>query len=369
MNRIVVSGYYGSKNAGDEAMLAAMIEVLSDLDPQVNITVISANPEDTEKRHGVHAVSWLSMGEIAGALRHADLLVSGGGSLLQNVTSGRSLYYYLGVIWLAERLGVPVMLYAQGIGPVCGGVARALMRHIAGNVSLIAVRDHGSYEEIESLGITKPPTLVTADPVLAIHPVDLGIGRGILKKAKAAGAKPVVGISVREWRGWDHYKQVIAETADRVAEELDARIVFFPMQVPEDVRTAEMIAGRMKRDATVLTDEFTTSELLSLVGNFDLLLGVRLHALIFAGVMGVPMVGISYDPKIDRFLSSIGETAAGDLQNVETDAVMEKMRDKWENRREFRKKNAGLLSELRGLAARNAELALEFIEKRKTRKS
>ena len=367
MNRIVVSGYYGSKNAGDEAMLAAMIEVLSDLDPQVNITVISTDPEDTKKRHGVHAVSWLSVGEILGALRHADLLVSGGGSLLQNVTSGRSLYYYLGVIWLAERLGVPVMLYAQGIGPVCGGLARSLMRRIAGGVSLITVRDRGSFEEIESLGITKPPTEVTADPVLAIHPVDLGIGRGILRKAKADGAKPVVGISVREWRGWDHYKQVIAEAADQTAKELGARIVFFPMQVPEDVKTAEMIAARMETEATVLTDEFTTGELLSLVGNFDLLLGIRLHALIFAGVMGVPMAGISYDPKIDRFLGSIGETAAGDLQSVTADAVMEKLRGKWEDRRAFRKKNAELLAELRGLAARNAELALEFIEKRKNK--
>ena len=367
MNRIVVSGYYGSKNAGDEAMLAAMIEVLSDLDPQVNITVISANPEDTEKRHGVHAVSWLSFGGIVRALRHADLLVSGGGSLLQNVTSGRSLYYYLGVIWLAERLGVPVMLYAQGIGPVCGGVARGLMRRIAGGVSLITVRDYGSYEEIESLGITKPPTLVTADPVLAIHPMDLGMGRGILKKAKADGARPVVGISVREWRGWDHYKQVIAETADRVAEELDARIVFFPMQVPEDVQTAETIASRMKTKATVLADEFTTSELLSLVGNFDLLLAVRLHALIFAGVMGVPMVGVSYDPKIDRFLGSIGETAAGNLTDVTADAVMGKVREKWGRRAEFRKKNAKLLAELRRLATRNAELALDFLKKRRQR--
>ena len=131
------------------------------------------------------------------------------------------------------------------------------------------------------------------------------------------------------------------------------------------MKTAETIAGRMQTEATVLKDEFTTSELLSLVGNFDLLLGIRLHALIFAGVMGVPMVGLSYDPKIDRFLSSIGETAAGDLQGVTTDAVMKKMREKWEERAEFRKKNAELLAELRGLAARNAELALEFIEKRK----
>ena len=367
MKRIVVSGYYGSKNAGDEAMLAAMLEVLSDLDPQVNITVISADPKDTAERHLVRAIPWLAFGEIAKALREADLLVSGGGSLLQNVTSGRSLYYYLSVIWLAELLGTPVMLYAQGIGPVCGGLARTLMRHVGQKVSLITVRDHGSFEEIKSLGITRPLVRVTADPVLAIHPVDRGMGRDILRKAKADGAKPLVGISVREWRGWEHYKRVIAEAADSIAEELDARIVFFPMQVPEDVRTAENIAGRMRAKATVLEGEFTTGELLALVGNFDILLAVRLHALIFAGVMGVPMVGISYDPKIDRFLDSIGEVPAGDLESVTVDAIMERVGEKWKGRESFRKKNAELLSGLRSLAAQNAEMAIEFIEKHKKR--
>ena len=124
MSNVVISGYYGSRNAGDEAMLAAMVEVLSDLDPKVNITVISANPQDTRQRHGVKAVGWLDLAGILGALRHGDILLSGGGSLLQNVTSRRSLYYYLLIIWLAQLLGTPVMLYAQGIGPINGRVAR-----------------------------------------------------------------------------------------------------------------------------------------------------------------------------------------------------------------------------------------------------
>lgn len=127
MYNVVVSGYYGSKNAGDEAMLAAMIEVLTDVNPQVNIMVISASPDDTARRHGVKAISWLDVSSIWCALRRADLLISGGGSLLQNVTSGRSLYYYLSVIALARFLGTPVMLYAQGSarsaapwpGPLC----------------------------------------------------------------------------------------------------------------------------------------------------------------------------------------------------------------------------------------------------------
>ncbi len=363
MSNIVVSGYYGSKNAGDEAMLAAMIEVLSDLDPKVNITVISANPQDTMQRHGVQAVSWIRLPDILRALREADLLLSGGGSLLQNVTSGRSLYYYMGIIFLARLVGTPVMLYAQGIGPIYGRVARRLMSWIGNHVDLITVRDHGSLEELERLHISQPQIEATADPVLAIHPVDKEIGRKILRKYHADGAKPVVGISVREWRDWKHYKEVLAAVSDQITEEFNARVVFLPMQYPEDVKAAELIAAQTKQPVTLLDDEYTTSELLSIVGNMDLLLAVRLHALIFAGVMGVPMIGLSYDPKIDRFMDSIGEQPVDSLQEITTDELMAEVRMKWNDKATFRTRNAELLSGLRVLASRNAELALGLIHK------
>jgi polysaccharide pyruvyl transferase CsaB len=361
---IVISGYYGSKNAGDEAMLAAMIEVLADLDPKVNITVISANPADTERRHGIRAINWLSLPQILKALRQSDLLVSGGGSLLQNVTSGRSLYYYMGILLAAKIVGTPIMLYAQGIGPIYGRVARTLMCWVGNHVKQITVRDEGSLGELEQLQISRPPIEVTADPVLAIHPVDKGIGRMILKAYRADGAKPLVGISVREWRGWKHYKAIIAATADQIADEFDARIVFLPMQYPEDVKVAQMIARQMKTKPIVLNDEYTTSELLSIVGNLDLLIGVRLHALIFAGVMSVPMIGLSYDPKIDRFLESIGETPVGDLTRITVESLMGQVREKWNDKANHRKLNTDLMAGLRMAASHNAELALELARQR-----
>ena len=363
MSRIVVSGYYGSKNAGDEAMLAAMLEVLSDLDPKLHITVISADPEDTRQRHGVEAVSWLSMPDIFRALRRADLLISGGGSLLQNVTSRRSLYYYLAIIMMARLLGTKVMLYAQGIGPIIGGLAEHVMRWICNRADLITVRDQGSLAELERLGIRRPAIECTADPVLAIHPVDKEVGRAIFKAYHADGAKQVVGISVREWQGWHHYKEVLAEVSDLIVRELKARVVFLPMQFPDDVRAAQAIAAMTKEPCTVLKDEYTTSEFLSLVGNMDLMLGIRLHALIFAGVMGVPMLGISYDPKIDRFLDSIGEQPVGNLRDVTADELMVEIRRKWNDKQTFRQQNAELLVELRDMAARNAELALNLAHK------
>lgn len=363
MSSIVISGYYGFANAGDEAMLAAMIEVLSDLEPNINITVISGNPADTHARHGVNAVYRLNYPEIIRALAKSDLLISGGGSLLQDVTSDRSLYYYLSIMMLAKKLGKPVMLYAQGIGPVRGSLAKGAMRYIGNMVDLITVRDEGSREELKRLNVTKPPVYVTADPVVAMHPVDKKIGRSILSKNGVEGGVPIIGISVREWKDWGHYKQVLGQATDQIINEFGARVVYLPMQWPEDLAAAQKIAGRTRQPATLLTDKYTTSELLSLIGNFDMLISIRLHALIFAAVMHIPMIGLSYDPKIDRFLETIGERHAGTLKTITVDNLMNKIRAMWPEINRPNQAREERINCLRQKACYNAELALELINK------
>jgi polysaccharide pyruvyl transferase CsaB len=369
MSEIVISGYYGFGNAGDEAMLSAMIEVLTELASNIKITVLSGNPEDTRRRHGVAAVYRLNYPEIARALSRSQLLISGGGSLLQDVTSERSLYYYLSIMMLAKKLGTPVMLYAQGIGPVQGTLARSAMRYIGNMVDLITVRDEGSLEELTRLRVVNPPICVTADPVLAMHQVDKELGRRILRSAGVEGTAPIIGISVREWKDWKHYKDVLIQAADQLAAEFGARIVFLPMQWPEDCAVSRRMASRTKQAAIVLGEEYTTSELLSLVGNFDMLIGIRLHALIFAAVMHVPMVGISYDPKIDRFLESLGECHAGTLQDIAVDSLVDKVRQLWPNSTNVNRYKAEHSKCLRDKAFQNAELALELISQRKCRKA
>jgi polysaccharide pyruvyl transferase CsaB len=360
MSEIVISGYYGFGNAGDEAMLAAMIEVLTDLESNLKITVISGNPDDTRLRHGVEAVYRLNYPEIIRALTKSDLLISGGGSLLQDVTSERSLYYYLSIMMLAKKLGTPVMLYAQGIGPVRGALARGAMRYIGNMVDLITVRDEGSRDELKRLKVTRPPIYVTADPVLAMNPVDKQIGRTILRKHGVEGNAPVVGISVREWKEWGHYKQVLAQAIEQMSKVLGARIVFIPMQWPEDHQVSQKIAARVSGPVTVLSEGYTTAELLSLVGNLDLLIGIRLHALIFAAVMHVPLLGISYDPKIDRFLETVGDNHAGTLKNVSVEQLLDRVQKLWGDGKKPSQRKIEHMRDLREKAFRNAELALDL---------
>jgi polysaccharide pyruvyl transferase CsaB len=367
MSEIVISGYYGFANAGDEAMLAAMIEAFTDLEPDIVITVISGNPEDTRRRHGVQALYRLNYPKIFSALATCELLISGGGSLLQDVTSDRSIYYYLSIVLMAQKLGKPVMLYAQGIGPVRKALAKTAMRYIGNKVDLITVRDEGSRDELKYLGVNQPPVFVTADPVLAMHPVDKQMGRTILRKYQVEGVRPVVGISVREWKDWGHYKLVLAQTADYLVKKYQARVVFLPMQWPDDYQTAKKVVSRMSEQAILLKEEYTTTEMLSIVGNLDLLIGVRLHALIFAAVMQVPLLGVSYDPKIDRFLESMGAHHAGSLQSVTLETMVQRVEALWLEKEQPEKFRQERINDLRDKAFANAEQALALIDRHKTR--
>lgn len=349
MKNILISGYYGSKNGGDEAMLAAMLEVLRELDSDLKFTVISMNPEYTKNRHKVDTVAWLDIFSIIKKILASDLLISGGGSLLQNVTSRRSLYYYLGIILLAKIFGRKVMLYAQGIGPIRGGIAHKLMNWIVNRADLITVRDKGSLKELERLNITKPKIFCTADPVLAIKPVALDFGKKILSDRKK------IGVSVRRWMDWGNCQHELAKALDRLIEEKNFEIVFIPMQYPEDIRAAKSTAELMKNSCVVLEDEFTTAEILSLVGCMDILISIRLHALIFAGVMNVPMLGISYDPKIERFLDSIDEKPIGTLSDITCEKIFDGVE---------KKLTGNLHSDLKKLresALQNARLAIDLI--------
>lgn len=356
--KIVISGYYGSKNGGDEAMLAAMLEVLREEIPDLSVTVISIDPEYTKRRHNVDAVPRPDILTIIKKIRASDLLISGGGSLLQNVTSGRSLYYYLAIIFFALIFGRRVMLYAQGIGPIRGTLAHKVMNLIVNRVDLITVRDRGSLKELSRLKITRPKIFCTADPVLAIKPVPLEIGEKILARHGVIRAGKFIGVAIRHWLDWENFRRELASALDKLVEVTGAKIIFIPMKFPEDIKAAQSTAALMKNPVVVPDEEFSTREILSLVGCMDVLIGVRLHALIFAGVMGVPMLGISYDPKIERFLDSIGEKPLGDLSDVTGEKIFDETLKKLSAQNS---RDDTLMKKLGDLARMNAKLAVELV--------
>lgn len=361
MTKVVISGYYGFANAGDEALLTAIIGSLEDTIPDVSITVITGNCAMTRANHKVHAIHRFDLWGIIKALSQCHILISGGGSLLQDVTSARSLYYYLAIMQLALWLHKPVMLYAQGIGPVRRPRARQAVRRVLQRVAMIGVRDTESQAELAAMGVTKPPVVVTADAVLSMHPVDTKIGFYLLKQAGVTGIRRRIGIAVRNWQQLDTYKDVLAAAADRLQEAYDCHIIFVPMQYPVDVAAGEDIARRMKGTATVLRKSYNTVEFMSLMGCMDVVIANRLHALIFASLMGVPVTAISYDPKIDSFIRLIGESLCGTMESVTADAVISDVSRKLE-RGALTPEVEEHIHALRRKSMENAYLALHVLD-------
>lgn len=322
MTRAVISGYFGFHNLGDEAILFSMLQALQEQYPGFQAVVLSNDPDFTARTYGVEAVNRWKAAEIIPALQRADLLISGGGSLLQDVTGLKSLVYYLGIIWLARSMGKPVVFYAQGIGPVNSSLGRRMVASTANKVAAITVRDEESRQDLLEMGVIKDVT-VTADPVLGVNPetVSSDQGQTILQQAGLIIDKdlPAAGISVRPWAG--QWQQAVAAACDRMVEK-GMQVVFLPMHHPVDIEISREVASMMKFKSLVLERDCSVSEILSVVSNLRLLVGMRLHALIFAAAMGVHPVGISYDPKVERFLGQLGLEPAGTPDNLNSEMLL-----------------------------------------------
>lgn len=365
MAKVVISGYYGFDNLGDEAVLFSILKNLRELRLGLRIKVLSNNPDQTADIYQVSAGNRWQLREVYGALKETDMLISGGGSLLQDVTGLKSLIYYLGVIWLAQRLGKPVFFYAQGIGPVNTTMGRLLMRLVVNKVNFITVRDESSCEDLAGMGIKRPRIEVTADPVLGLEEkyVDKKNGQAILGQTglDLSIEKKMVGISVRQWQELSDYKKVVAELGDKLSR-LGYQVVFLPMHYPADLKTSQETAALMEQPAVVLPGHYSVVEMASLIANMDLLIGMRLHALILAAVMNVPPVAISYDPKIDRFMGLLGKTAATPVAKPELAdlwaAVEEVISEPWLVRQQLMQE----IEPLRQRAQASAALAIQVLE-------
>ncbi|MPN32098.1 hypothetical protein SDC9_179574 [bioreactor metagenome] len=145
---LLISGYYGFHNLGDEAILSSMQQALRQEHDNLELTVLSANPALTRSSYDVKALSRTDYRAIWKELGKTDLLISGGGSLLQDVTSSRSLQYYLLILAMSLLRGPPFMIYSQGIGPIRGSWNRRITAWILKKARVLTVRDQQSFDEL-----------------------------------------------------------------------------------------------------------------------------------------------------------------------------------------------------------------------------
>lgn len=322
--RILISGYYGFNNSGDEAVLRSILLALEEQALLQNMTiqpvVLSGNPEGTTRMYGVEAVHRMKLSEIYKALKDADGLISGGGSLLQDATGVKTIPYYTGIIKLAQMLKKPTFIYAQGIGPVNRGWFAPLIKNVMQKSKYISVRDEQSAQYLQKIGVTKPIDVVP-DPVMGM-PLPKNIEVSVM-----ASELPVIGISVRFWRDDRADLQRVADALVELSQKRDVCIRFLPFHTPEDIEASKYVMSYMqvgfsaKSKLEIAYVGEDPQQMLYTVSQCNVLFGMRLHALIYAANRKVPLLGLSYDPKIDQFLKRINALPIGTTEALDSTAT------------------------------------------------
>jgi len=349
--KLIISGYYGYGNNGDEAVLHAVLQSLRQAGEKQNVAicpiVLSVNPRATEQMHGVRAISRMNLLNIARELRRSDGLVSGGGSLLQDITGRMTIPYYLSIIKLAQWFGKPTFIYSQGVGPISTKSFYPFIKYIYNRSEYVSVRDQESGELLREIGIAPEHIDAVSDPVMGLADLNTPASR-----VKDEEEPVIIGISVRFWHPYREELKRLAEALRYILDsEPRARLRFLPFYLPVDVDASRYVMEQLGPDYLQRTDMYAEAiypqDMLEQVAGCDLLIGMRLHSLIYAAAKRVPLIGISYDPKIDHFLHQLGMKAAASTDELNPYEVSREALDLLCNREAWKMEKFAYIQDLK----------------------
>ncbi|MPM14205.1 D-inositol-3-phosphate glycosyltransferase [bioreactor metagenome] len=346
----LLCGYYGYGNSGDEMLLSTIVRNLTRRDKEVHICVLNRDRAAISCVQDVALARRFSLPEVISAMRRSKVLVFGGGNLLQDVTSVKSLVYYLTLLRLAKGLGLKTMLYGNGIGPLRSSVGRRMSKSVLTGVDLITLRDPDSARLLRELGVPDDHILLTADEVFTAFDAPL-------PKSPHLPKGDYIAVSLRAWKDRDpDFDIKVAAALDRACDDFKLPVVFVPLQQAEDTPACQAVAALMKNENVVLQGE--EEDVLSAITSAKAVVGMRLHALIFAAAAGVPSCGIVYDPKVEAFFSMTGSdrfvNCSGFVGSRFTGFVREILQDDG-------KKTKEVAVQLAEAAAMNSEAAFKLL--------
>ena len=373
---ILIAGYFGFGNAGDEAILASMLADLRRLRPDLDAVVASGSPAATAAEHGVRTVRAIArdhLPAVIAAMRASDLVLLGGGGLfedywevpLERIFTPRSggLPFYAGFALLAAWLGRPAMIYAAGVGPLTSEAGRTLTRVVFDLCAAATVRDAGSLALLESLGAQAPRAEVAADPAFGFAVPDPASLAPLLAALGLAPGERPVGVALRPWSFGPDPEVWEAEAAaglGRFLAESEERLLLLPFQAGDVVllRRLRAALGASVRDRVLLAERrLTPAELAGVTAACGRVLAMRYHAALFALAAGVPVAALAYDPKVASLLAAAG------LADVSLEPQDRRGEEIVRVLRQARAPAAGFPEAMRRRAARSAELAIELLKR------
>lgn len=304
---ILICGSYGRGNAGDDAILKAVIREVYEVSKDARICVMSKNPKQTRKNYRVRSIYTFNVFSMLRKMRRSELYINGGGSLIQDSTSSRSLYFYLLTLISARRLRCKVMMYGCGIGPVRKKLNRRLASKVMNkNVDCVTLRDPDSLSELQSMGVSKPDIKLAADPTLGISPAEEKKICEVMEAEGLSASGNYLCLAMRNWKDIEGKLCHIATTALYASEKYGLEIVLIPMERGRDLEIAERLRAKIGDKAHIIKGKYDVHTVIGILSKMRIIMAMRLHALVFGAGQGVATIGIAYDDKVTGFMNYIG---------------------------------------------------------------
>ena len=360
---VVICGAYGRGNAGDDAILEAILQEMRSIDPDMPITVLTKDPKATRLTYRVRTAGRMDVGTWKKAMRHAGLYINGGGSLIQDVTSRRSLWFYLHNIQAAHKAGCKVQMYGCGIGPVLREQHRKLAASVLNaSVDVITLREPDSLKELQSMGVTKPEILLTADPALTLPAASEDEIDSVLLRAGIPPHGKYLCFALRNWKGFEDKAPLFAQAAKYAYETYGLTPVFAAVEKHLDPVAGRLATTGLDIPHYFLDDAGSAGTIIGALSRMQAVVSMRLHALIFAAGQGIPLAGVVYDPKVSAFLRYIGQENFLDLDALTADAL-KAMIDRMVSSPISPEEQAAAVQKLRQIEQVNVDTARRLLEK------
>lgn len=313
---VLISGYIGFSNFGDDAILSSLVEHLKEM--ECDVSALSANPELTKENFDIFTYKFNNIPQIFYAIKNNDILVSGGGSLLQNVTSNKSLIYYLLIIFLAKIFNKKVVIFAQGIGPIKGKFYQGLTKNILKICDVVTVRNSFSQRLLSKWKINSK---LVIDPVLEIStpPYD---------------PKGIVGVQLRPYAFLE--SNFVKNLAKKITEKFsDRKIQIFPFQKKLDEEICNEFYELLKKENPQIDAEIIEYQSIEQINecfsHLEYLFAMRFHACILGLKSGVKTLPLSYDEKVVNLAQDFGIDYVEASEKVDFEVPVSKLiNENWE---------------------------------------
>lgn len=313
--RLVLAGYFGRGNLGDDAILLGFTNGIKDLN--YDITAIAGNPATVSREYGIPGIGHLDLKAIQEAIENSDALVFPGGSIFQDVTSVRSVAYYANLIKIAKKAGKKVVMLGQGVGPLDRFMGKRLALGALQAADIIAVRDRDSVQTLKDLGVNGV-SRVTADMAFLLPEPEREEGQ----RQFGVGDMKSVGISARP-AGKDKNKAVINLFSELLYKLFENGWV--PSMIEMDRELDRPLLDKIGKVHGGKVPEIRglthPRDLQRRLQRMDAIIGMRLHAGILGATVGVPAYMVSYDPKIRSFSNMMGFSAPPSIERITADSL------------------------------------------------